>query len=94
MFMQTKKQYTIPKFANEDEEAEFWATHDFMDYVDTSKRVAFDFLHLRPSTKSITIRLPESLLHSIKQLARKKDVPYQSLMKLFLSERIQMEKGR
>lgn len=90
---QTSSINPIPHFKTEAEEAEFWATHDFIDYVDTRKRVSLEFPNLQPSTKSVTIRLPESLLQSLKQLARKKDVPYQSLMKIFLSERVQTEYG-
>lgn len=82
---------SIPKFKNEDEEREFWATHDTTEYFDTSQPVELDLSELKPSTKSITIRLPESLLATLKTLAHKKDVPYQSLMKIFLAERVKKE---
>lgn len=82
---------TIPKFRDENEEREFWATHDSTEYVDWSKAVKIDFSALKPSTKPITIRLPESLIGSLKTIANKKDVPYQSLMKIFLSERVEKE---
>lgn len=86
-----KKIKPIPKFKNEDEERKFWATHDFTDYLDYFKPVKLDLSELKPSTKPVTIRLPESLLAALKNLAHKKDVPYQSLMKIFLAERVQKE---
>lgn len=79
----------IPKFKNENEEREFWATHDFTDYLDHFKPVELDLSELKPSTRPITIRLPESLLASLKTLANKRDVPYQSLMKILLAEKLQ-----
>lgn len=81
----------IPKFKNEDEERDFWATHDATDYFNMFKRVNLDLSGLKPSTKPITIRLPESLLASLKTLANKKDVPYQSLMKVYLAEKVKEE---
>lgn len=89
-----KKLKPMPKFKNEAEEFEFWSTHDLTDYVDftdKSKRIKGEFINLKPSTKTITVRVPESLLHSLKVLANKKDVPYQSLLKIFLTERVQEE---
>ncbi len=84
-----KKFKSIPQFKNEDEEREFWATHDSTDYVDWSKAEEVIFPNLKPSTESISLRLPSFLLARIKQLANKKDVPYQSLMKIFLSEKVE-----
>ena len=82
----------IPKFKNEAEEAEFWATHDSTEYVDWSKAfVNPSFPNLKLSTKTITIRVTESLLASLKMLANKKDVPYQSLAKIFLDEKVREE---
>lgn len=86
-----KKPKTTPQFRSEDEEREFWATHDLTDYPDQFKPVEIDLSELKPSTKSITIRLPESLLAALKTLANKRDVPYQSLMKILLAERIKEE---
>lgn len=86
-----KKIKAIPKFKNEDEEREFWATHDTTDYFDFSKPIKLNLSKLKPSTKSVTIRLPDSLLYDLKMLANKRDVPYQSLMKIFLAERIKQE---
>ncbi|HWM93590.1 MAG TPA: BrnA antitoxin family protein [Thermoanaerobaculia bacterium] len=81
----------IPKFKSEDEEREFWATHDSTDYVDWSRAKAVSFPRLRPSTRTISLRLPEALLENLKMLANKRDVPYQSLLKIFLAERIDQE---
>lgn len=78
-----KKQ--IPDFKNEDEEFEFWSTHDVVDYMD-ELGVDVEFPNLKPSTKVISLRLPESLLDRIKAEANMYDVPYQSLMKIKLNE--------
>jgi len=82
----------IPRFKNEDEERKFWDTHEALDYFDTTKTVALDLSELRPSTKPITIRLSESLIASLKQLAHKKDVPYQSLMKIYLEKAVEQDR--
>lgn len=84
-----KKLKAIPKFKNEDEERNFWATHDLIDYFDVDKAERVIFPNLKLSTKSISLRLPESLLARIKTLANKMDVPYQSLMKMILAEKIE-----
>lgn len=81
----------IPKFESEDEEQEFWATHDSTEYVDWSRAQPTTFSRLKPSTKTISLRLPEPLLENLKMLANKRDVPYQSLLKIFLAERIEQE---
>ncbi len=81
----------IPTFKNEDEEREFWAAHDSTYYIDWNKAKKAVFPNLKPSTKTISLRLSESLLEELKFLANKKDVPYQSLMKVFLSEKVQEE---
>ncbi len=78
---------SIPKFANESEERKFWETHDSTDYVDWSSAKLVSFPNLRPSTKTISLRLPEDVLDAIRNHARKLDVPYQSLMKLWLAEK-------
>lgn len=82
---------SIPRFKNEEEERKFWAVHDVVDYLDQLKPVELDLSELRPSTKPVTIRLTESLLAALKNIAHKKDVPYQSLMKIFLTERVEKE---
>lgn len=82
----------IPTFRNEAEEAEFWGTHDSTEYIDWSKAIINPtFASLKPSTRSITLRVSESMLKELKMLANKKDVPYQSLVKIFLDEKIREE---
>ncbi len=77
----------IPRFKNEDEEREFWATHDSTEYVEWKKAKRVVLPELKPSLKTISLRLPESMIEELKLLAHKKDVPYQSLLKIFLSEK-------
>ena len=89
--MSKKKLKFIPKFKNEDEEREFWAAHDSTDYIDWDKAEEAIFPNLKPTTRKISLRLPEYLLWRIKELANAKDVPYQSLMKIFLAERVEKE---
>jgi len=83
----------IPQFSNEDEERRFWAKHDVLDYFDWHKAAQPAFPSLKPSTRSISLRLPVSMLEELKALANKRDVPYQSLMKVFLAERIERERA-
>ena len=84
----------IPEFANKDEEREFWATQDSTDYVDWRQGQRTIFPNLKPSTRTISVRMPESMLDELKLLANKRDVPYQSLIKVFLRERIDAELQR
>ncbi len=86
-----KKLKRIPKFKSEDKERDFWAKADTSEYFDHSKIVKLDLSELKPSTESISLRLPSFLLARIKEIANKKDVPYQSLMKIFISERVNQE---
>ena len=81
----------VRKFKNEDHERAFWATHDSTEYIDWSKAKRTTLSNLKPSVKTISLRLPESLLEELRLLANKRDVPYQSLLKVFLAERIQEE---
>jgi predicted DNA binding CopG/RHH family protein len=83
----------IPKFKNEDEEREFWATHSPLDYFDVGTIKRASFPKLKPSLKSISIRLPEDMLAELKILANKKDVPYQSLAKIYLARQIALERS-
>ena len=85
----TKKR--IPKFKSEAAEREFWATHDSTDYVDwdAAKRVVLP--KLKPSQRTISLRLPAMMLAELKRLANKRDVPYQSLLKVFLAEKLREE---
>jgi len=81
----------IPKFRNEAEERAFWADRDSTEHLDWRKAEKATFANLKPSTKTISVRLPESLLEALKLIANKRDVPYQSLLKIFLAERIREE---
>lgn len=81
----------IPAFKTEDEEREFWATHDSTDYIDWDKAEEAIFPNLKPTTQSISLRLPAFLLARIKELANSKDIPYQSLIKIFLAEKVEGE---
>lgn len=89
-----KKLKKIPVFKNEDEERDFWDTHDFTDYFDMSKAERVVFPNLKLSTESISLRLPEWLLARIKELANKRDVPYQSYMKMILFREVERETMR
>jgi predicted DNA binding CopG/RHH family protein len=86
-----RKLKKIPKFKSEAGEVEFWATHDSTEYVDYLKAKPIIFPNLKPSTRTISIRLPESLIEHLKVLANKRDVPYQSLLKMLLSEKVAEE---
>lgn len=89
-----KKLKKIPKFKNEDQERAFWSSHDATDYFDLRKAERALFPNLKPSTESISLRLPKYLLAQIKELANAKDVPYQSLMKMYLMSSIRQELRR
>lgn len=84
----------IPKFENEDEEREFWAKHDSTEYLDWSQAERVVFPKLKPATKTISLRMSESMLNEIRLLANKMDVPYQSLIKVYLRERIDTDLHR
>lgn len=81
----------LPSFRNENEERKFWATHELSDVFNLTHGADVTFPNLKPSTKTITIRVSESLLFALKGIARKKDVPYQSLAKVYLDEKIREE---
>lgn len=86
-----KKLKEIPDFKNEAEEREFWHTHDSTEYVDWDNAEFAIFPNLKPTTSTISLRLSGSMLSKIRLLANKRDVPYQSLIKIFLTERIDKE---
>jgi predicted DNA binding CopG/RHH family protein len=86
-----KKLKEIPKFKNEDEERAFWAKEDSTDYIDWDKGQISVLPKLKPTTKTISLRMSESMLDQIRLLANQRDVPYQSLIKMFLKERITEE---
>lgn len=78
----------IPEFKSEDEERKFWSTHDVVDYFDMYHPVEFDLSALKPTSETISLRMPSYLLARIKEMANAMDVPYQSLMKVFLKEKV------
>jgi len=86
-----KKLKDIPDFKTEDDEREFWATHDSTDYFDWDKAERAIFPNLKPTTRAISLRLPISMLERLKVAANKRDVPYQSLIKMFLKDRLDEE---
>jgi predicted DNA binding CopG/RHH family protein len=84
-----KKLKSVPKFATERQERVFWQTHDSTEYVDWSEARHVRFPNLKPSTTSISLRLPVSLLERIKIAANRRDMPYQSLIKAWLAEKVE-----
>jgi predicted DNA binding CopG/RHH family protein len=83
-----KQTKPIPKFADEAQERAFWETHDSTGYLDWSKAKKVTLPNLKPTTKTISLRLPQHLLDSIKNAANARDVPYQSLIKVWLQEKL------
>ena len=90
----SKELKDIPTFTSEAEEREFWAKQDSSDYLDWDEAEVVVFPKLKPTTKSISLRLPVPMLNEIRLLANQRDVPYQSLIKIFLKERIDQELRR
>jgi len=89
----TKTAKPVPTFASEAEERAFWESNDSSDHVDWSKAERVRLPNLKPSSTSISLRLPNGLLERIKVAANKRDVPYQSLIKTWLSEKIDASRG-
>ena len=89
-----RKLKRVPEFKSKKEEFEFWSTHDSTEYVDYSKARRVLLSNLKPSTRTISVRLPESLIEHLKLLAHKRDIPYQSLLKMLLIEKVEKELGR
>jgi predicted DNA binding CopG/RHH family protein len=87
-----KKQ--IPEFQSEDSERQFWAKHDSTGFIDWNKAETRKFTKLKPTLRTISLRLPVSMIEDLKILANKRDVPYQSLLKVFLAERLDQERRR
>jgi len=92
--MAKPKRKAIPKFASEAVEQEFWTTADTTEYFDWSRARRVVFPKLKPTSTPISMRLPETLLADLKRLANEQDVPYQSLMKVYLAERVSQERVR
>src|SRR5579884_749716 len=86
-----KKLKKLQNFKDEAQETRFWSSHDSTDYIDYSKARRTLFPNLKPSTETISLRLPKSLLEHLKMLANKRDVPYQTLLKSFLADRVEEE---
>ncbi len=84
----------IPKFKNEKEENKFWKENDSTEYIDWGKAERVVFSNLKPSLKTISIRMPESVIEELKVLGNKRDIPYQSLLKMFVIEKINENMGR
>jgi predicted DNA binding CopG/RHH family protein len=89
--MKKTSKIPVPKFTSDDEEREFWATADSTRYIDWNKAKRSLFPNLKPSLRSISLRLPELLIANVKVLANKRDIPYQTLLKSFLAERVEKE---
>ncbi|MFZ9899330.1 MAG: BrnA antitoxin family protein [Gemmatimonadaceae bacterium] len=88
-----KKVREVPTFRSDEEAGAFWRSHDTTAYLDWSSAQRVQFTKLRPSTTTISLRLPQGLLDALRVLANERDVPYQSLLKIFLAERIAQERG-
>ena len=80
-----------PRYRSEDKERDFWTSHDSTEHIDWTKAKKTVLPKLKPSLKTISLRLPEHMLADLKLLAKKRDIPYQSLLKLFLAERLEKE---
>lgn len=86
----TKKR--APEFQSEDEERRFWADHDSTEFVDWASGTSRRLPNLKPTLRTISLRLPVSMIESLKVLANQRDVPYQSLLKIYLAERLERER--
>jgi len=92
--MTKARRRNVPAFASEDAERAFWARHDSTGFVDWKGARRRSFPNLKPTLRTISLRLPEAMIGQLKILANKRDMPYQSLLKQFLAERLQKERGR
>jgi predicted DNA binding CopG/RHH family protein len=92
--MLSTKKKPVPELKSEDEEREFWAKHDSTEFVDWQAAQRRKLPNLKPTLRTISLRLPVAMIEDLKVLANKKDVPYQSLLKVFLAERLERERRR
>jgi predicted DNA binding CopG/RHH family protein len=92
--MPITKRKAVPEFRTEDEEREFWAGHDSVEYLDWRAATHRKFPNLKPTLRTISLRLPVYMIEDLKILANQRDVPYQSLLKVFLAERLKKERRR
>jgi predicted DNA binding CopG/RHH family protein len=90
--MPSTKKKAMPEFRSEDDEREFWARHDSTEFIDWQAAVRRKFPTLKPTRRTISLRLPVSMIEDLKVLANRRDVPYQSLLKVFLAERLARER--
>lgn len=90
--MKDTKKKKLPEFKSEEDEREFWAAADSTEYLDWSSAKRTKLVRLKPSLKTISLRLPVSMIEDLKVLANRRDVPYQSLLKVFLAERLASER--
>jgi predicted DNA binding CopG/RHH family protein len=94
MPMPRTKRKPVPEFRSEDSERKFWAEHDSTEFIDWQSAERRKFPNLKPTLRTISLRLPVSMIEDLKVLANKRDVPYQSLLKVFLAERLEKERRR
>jgi predicted DNA binding CopG/RHH family protein len=92
--MSARKRSPVPQFESEEQEREFWSSHDSADHVDWSKARKASLPNLRPTLCTISLRLPEAMIRRLKVIANKRDMPYQSLLEQFLAERLERESAR
>lgn len=94
MLMPNTKKKQVPEFRSEDSERKFWAEHDSTEFIDWKSAERRKFPNLKPTLRTISLRLPVSMIEDLKVLANRRDVPYQSLLKVFLAERLEKERRR
>ena len=92
--MPITKKKPVPEFRSEDEERQFWSDHDSTEFIDWRTAERHRFPKLKPTLRTISLRLPVSMIEDLKILANQRDVPYQSLLKVFLAERLKKERRR
>jgi predicted DNA binding CopG/RHH family protein len=92
--MPITKKKPVPEFRSEDDERKFWGDNDSMEFVDWRTAKRRNFPNLKPTLRTISLRLPVSMIEDLKILANKRDVPYQSLLKVFLADRLRKERRR
>ena len=92
--MDIAKKRAVPEFRSEDQEREFWGSHDSTEFVEWRNAGRQKFPNLKPTLRTISLRLPVSMIEDLKILANQRDVPYQSLLKVFLAERLKKERRR
>jgi uncharacterized DUF497 family protein len=92
--MPTAKRKPVPEFRSEEEQREFWAGHDSTEFIDWRTAKSLKFPTLKPTLRTMSLRLPVAMIEDLKVLANKRDVPYQSLLKVFLAERLKKERRR